>query len=410
MPRPVSTSRPAQAPSGAAHSIGQTFDVVVVGAGIVGCAVAYAFSRTGASVALIEKGDVGGAVSGASLACVGTHMLSRDELPLLIHACDLWRGLTDELGRDFEYSACGQLRFVRREEDLAVARSWIDLERSHGAASELLDPGAVRSIVPALTGSIVAATWSPNDATVNPFLACRVLVEGAVERGCRLFTGTAVEAVYTERGRVTGVQAGPHRIATGCVVNAAGPWAARVAALAGVRIPIAPRKAQCLATVALPPTIPCVVGACESAGGVEAGYTQIQQSAHGQVLFNTVLGGGVRSEGGQDTDLGVDHRFIVESVETLLWLFPSLGEVELLRSWARYEAVTPDDHFLIGPMPGVDGFLLAAGDGGTGFNRALVIGEMLAQWVVDGRSAFALTPYLVERFAGPGMREAKSLQ
>jgi len=374
-------------------------DAIVIGAGIVGCAVAHALTRAGLAVTLIDKGEVGGAVTGASLACIGTHMRSRDELPLLAHGARLWRELAAERGREFEYTACGQLRFVRSEAELAVAKSWIDLERAHGLDPELLDPAAVRAIAPALTGPILAASWSPSDVTVNPFLACRVLVEDACAQGCELLTGCAVESIDTQAGQVTGVRAGPHRFAARFVVNAAGPWAARVAALAGLRVPIVPRKAQCLATIALPPTIPCVVGACESAGGIEAGYTQIQQAAHGQVLFNTVLAGGVRNEVREDVDSSVDRRFVLDSIATLLWLFPSLRQAALLRSWARYEAVTPDDRFIVGPVPGLSGFLMAAGDGGSGFNRALAFGEMLAQWIVAGRSDLPLTPYRLERFA-----------
>ena len=374
------------------------YDVIVVGAGIVGCAIAYELSLAGASVALLDKGDIGGAVTGGSLACIGTHMISRDEMPLLIRACARWRGLTDELDAGFEYHAGGQMRFVRAESDIAVAQSWIALERSYGLPAELLDPAAVRERVPALRGPILAATWSPNDATVNPFLACRALVEAASRKGARAFPGTAVTAIHRAAGRVTGVQCGTQRLSANHVVDAAGPWAARIAAMAGCTVPIVPRKAQCLATVAVAPVIPCVVGACESAGGVEAGYTQIQQAAQGQILFNTVLAGGVRGQGQPEDDLTVDRRFVHDSVDMLLWLFPDLRDVALLRSWCAYEGVTPDDHFLIGPVAGVEGFLIAAGDGGTGFNRAPVIGQMVAAWVTGDDSAEAMRPYLPSRF------------
>lgn len=376
----------------------RSFDAIVIGAGIVGCATAYELSKSGGKVALLDSGDVGGAVTGSSLACIGTHMVSRDEIPLLMRSCERWRELVEELECDFEYLAGGQLRFVRQASDIAVAQSWMELEQSYGLATELLDPQAVRSIVPALRGPIHAATWSPTDATVNPFLACRALVEAAVRHGCKAMPRTPVTAVHATGGRVTGVQAGSVHLSSPVVINAAGPWAARVAAMAGCEVPISPRKAQCLATMSVKPTIPCVVGACESAGGVEAGYTQIQQAAHGQILFNTVLAGGVRDEGRQDNDLGVDRQFVRNSVETLLWLFPDLRDVALLRSWCAYEGVTPDDHFLIGPVQGIEGFLMAAGDGGTGFNRAPVIGEMLDHYVRREAYALPMDLYAPDRF------------
>jgi sarcosine oxidase subunit beta len=86
-------------------------------------------------------------------------------------------------------------------------------------------------------------------------------------------------------------------------------------------------------------------------------------------------------------------------VRTLLWLFPSLSDVQMLRSWARYEAVTPDDRFIVGPVAGVGGFLMAAGDCGTGFVRAPMIGRLLAEMAADGRTSMPLAPYALERFA-----------
>jgi glycine/D-amino acid oxidase-like deaminating enzyme len=373
-------------------------DVVVIGAGIVGCATAYFLAKAGIGVTLLERGDIGGAVSGASLACIGSHMVSREELPLLIAARHLWSELADELGEDVEFRRCGQLRFVAHEADLPVAREWIAIERKAGADVSLLAPEDVRRIVPALSGDIVAATWSPDDATVNPFLACRALVSEAQRLGARVQPHTAAIGIERTNGRVSAVLTRADRLPTRWIINASGPWAARVAAPLGLAVPIKPRKAQCLATVALPPTIPCVVGACESAGGVEAGYTQIQQAKSGQILFNTVLGGGLREDGAQDSIPEVDHKFVKDSVRTLLWLFPSLEPVEMLRSWVRFEAVTPDDRFVVGPVEGIDGFLMAAGDCGTGFTRAPMIGRLLTELILDGHSSLPLDCYALSRF------------
>jgi len=380
-------------------SVPASADVVVAGAGIVGCATAYALAKRGLKVALVDKGNVGGAVTGASLACIGAHMVDIEELPLLLAACELWRGYQDELARDFEYQRCGQLRFIARDGDFVAARRWLDQERAGGLEVALLDPREVREIVPALAGPILGATWSPNDATVNPFLSCRALVEAACARGAELVTGTAVTGLTETGGRVSAVITTDGVIATRWLVNACGPWAGLLAERAGHGVPIQPRKAQCLATVGLPPTIPCVVGACEAGGGVEAGYTQIQQAKSGQVLFNTVLGGGLRDGGAEAQELSVDRAFVRDSIRTLLWLFPALHDVMLLRSWARYEAVTPDDRFLAGPFAALQGFLMAAGDNGVGFTRAPLIAEALAGIITEGGSPHAIGCYDPERFA-----------
>lgn len=390
----------------------KTADVVIVGGGIVGAATAQALARAGMKPLVLEKGAFGGAVSGASLACISTHMMDLEELPLLAWTRARWAELDAEIG-GFEYNRCGQLRFIAREADIAVAEGWIAAERAAGLTPELLDPPAVRAVEPALTGPILAASWSALDAVVNPFLAVRALLADAQRHGATVRAHTPVTAVRTDGGRVTGVATPAGTVDTPHVVLAAGPWAAKLAAPLGVILPMLPRKAQCLATVRVPPVIHRVVGACESAGGVEAGYTQIQQAREGQVLFNTVLAGGTAQAGSADSGSGtaapaaltpppvvppVDLAFVRDSVETLLWLFPSLTDIEVLRSWVRYEAVTPDSRFVAGPA-GPDGLWIAAGDNGTGFVRSPAIGRLITDGILGRDPPFDTSLYRADRFA-----------
>jgi sarcosine oxidase subunit beta len=359
-------------------------DVVVVGGGIVGAAIARELARRGRRTMLIEQGDFGGAVTGASLACLSTHMNSKDELAILIWSCAAWAELDAALGQTMEYQRCGQIRYIERTEDVAVALDWIAAERAAGLDPELLQPAELRRIEPLLAGPIVAGTWSPGAAMVTPFLAVRALLTDGLRHGLELRGHEPVQDFLWRDDRIAGVRTRRDTIEADVVVLATGPWTPRLAALAGLDLPILPRRAQCLATVALPPTIRTVVGACESAGGVMAGYTQIQQAPSGQVLFNTVLGGGVAARGSEGHVPEVDPVFVGNSIRTLLWLFPALAGTELLRSWVRYEAVTPDDRFMVGPTA-VPGLLVAAGDGGTGFGRAPAIARVIADRL-DGRA------------------------
>lgn len=372
-------------------------DAIVVGAGVVGAAVAASLAAAGRRVTVLEQGVPGGAVSGASLACIGTHMMDEEELPLLAWCCDAWAALAEKAPR-FEYSRCGQLRFLKHDGERRSAETWIGIERAAGLAPELLEPDAVRRIEPELTGPIVAATWSPNSATVNPFLAVRTLIDTARADGATIVAGAAATRIMTAGGRVAGVETAEGRFEAPLVVIAGGPWTQTLAATAGVDLPIVPRKAQCLATVATRPVIRTVVGACKAEGGVDAGYTQIQQAASGQVLFNTVLEGGVTAAGGRDAVPEVDRAFVHDSVDTLLFLFPRLAGLDLLRSWVRYEAVTPDDRFLTGPA-GPDGLFIAAGDGGTGFVRSLGMARIIADRIAGREPPFRDDIYRPDRFA-----------
>ncbi len=372
-------------------------DAIVVGAGVVGAAVAAALAADGRRVTVLEQGVPGGAVSGASLACIGTHMMDEEELPLLAWCCDAWSALSEKAPR-FEYSRSGQLRFLKHDGERRSAETWIGIERAAGLSPELLEPEAVRRIEPELTGPIVAATWSPNSATVNPFLAVRTLIDAARADGATIVAGAAATRLVTSGGAITGVETALGRFEAPLVVIAGGPWTQTLAATAGVDLPIVPRKAQCLATVATRPVIRTVVGACKAEGGVDAGYTQIQQAASGQVLFNTVLEGGVTAAGVRDAVPEVDRAFVHDSVDTLLFLFPRLAALDLLRSWVRYEAVTPDDRFLTGAA-GPDGLFIAAGDGGTGFVRSLGMARIIADRIAGRQPPFRDDIYRPDRFA-----------
>lgn len=372
--------------------------LIVVGGGIVGVTIARELVRRGHEVLLLERDSLGAAVTGASLACIGTHMNSRSEIEILKWSCRAWSELDRALGGTMEYRNSGQIRFLKRAEDRKVAEDWIAFESAAGVPSELLEPAEVRKLEPLLTGPIEAATYATNAATVTPFLAVRAIAKDAVRRGIEMRLHTPVERLATRGGAVRGVVTAEGEITADAVILAAGPWTPRIAATAGLAVPIMPRKAQCLASVGVEPAIRSVIAACESTGGVAAGYTQIQQAPSGQILFNTVLAGGLSAEGAQDHVPEVDPVFVGNSIRQLLWLFPSLAGLELLRSWVRYEAVTPDDRFLVGATA-VNGLYLAAGDGGSGFGRGPAIARVIADALEDRPPPFDASVWSPLRFA-----------
>jgi glycine/D-amino acid oxidase-like deaminating enzyme len=142
-----------------------------------------------------------------------------------------------------------------------------------------------------------------------------------------------------------------------------------------------------------------VVGACERAGGVESGYTQIQQAASGQVLFNTVTAVPVNRPGDEDRINEVPLGFVRDSIRMLTTLFPSLRDISMLRSWVRFEAVTPDDRFLAGRLPR-EGLLIASGDNGTGFCRSPFLAKLVSRIVRGVEADPSDTLYAPSRFAG----------
>ena len=379
--------------------------VVVVGAGITGVVTAVFLSKSGHRVTLLEKGEIGGAVSGASLACITAHMIDLNEIELLRWSCQAWNDFARNSSVDIEYDLCGQIRFVEREEQLSAAIRYVDSERECGLHSAVVDRDQLSQIEPNLTSDIVAATFDPDSATVNPFLAIRAFILQAKSLGVDIRQHSPVDEVKVQNGRVAGVVSKSQMIKCDCVILATGPWTTELIRECDIDLPILPRKAQCLATVAVPPkTIRRVVSSCEASSGVEAGYTQIQQSFSSQVLFNTVLAGGLSQSGAQDSISEVDPDFVVDSIAQLLHLFPCLDGVQLLRSWVRYEAVAPDQRFLLGPLE-LDGLFIAAGDAGTGFLRAPAVGQLLNDMVSESEPFLRHDLYEPYRFANQSRSE-----
>jgi len=368
-----------------AESLPENADVVVVGGGIIGVTTAVALAQAGLKPVLLEARAFGGAVTGGSLAAISNHMHGMVEYDLLAWSAEAWRHLSASLDNPFEYNLCGQIGFILSDELVETGEDWVRQERARGARSELVSPQRAAELEPRLTGSLRAATWAPDTATVNPFLAVRALLAFARQKGALAFDRQPVCEVVVRDGRLAGVRtAEGSLLRTDAVVLACGPWTAGLARAVGVDLPLLPRQAQCLASTRQPAgTMRRVISACESAGGVESGYTQIQQSASGQILFNTVTAPVRAPEGAQDSIHEVPPGFVVDSIDTLATLFPSLARVHLLRSWVRFEAVSPDARFLAGELP-VKGLYVCAGDNGSGFCRAPMLGQHITQLVAGG--------------------------
>src|SRR5918996_6079153 len=206
------------------RSTGDSPDVVIVGAGIVGAACAYFLAGAGVSVHLYERGHV---ASGSSGACEG-NVLAWDkelgrELPLALRSAELWAALADELERDFEYDRKGSVVVAETESELEEARDRALLLSSHGVAGEPLDAAGLREVEPHSAPDLPGGVLYPGDAQLEPRLATVALVAAAQRAGARVVTGTAVEAIERDAGgRATAVRTTGGRVATGAVVVAAG--------------------------------------------------------------------------------------------------------------------------------------------------------------------------------------------
>ena len=377
-------------------------DVVVVGGGVVGASAAYHLAAAGAgSVLLLEREDSLGA--GSTGRCAGgfRHQFSSPvNIELSLASIPMITSFSEEHGLPLDVHRDGYLFLVRSEEDWEGYVRSAEVQRSYGIDARLLSPEEAVALAPGISDAgLVGATFCPDDGIADPSGLTLGYATAARGAGAVIRTGVDVHSVDVRGGRVTGVTTATGSIAAGAVVNAAGPWAAPLAATAGVDLPVEP--------------VPRHVVVTGPFDGVPSRRTLVIDA--GTTFYFHREGEGVLMGMGSPRerpsfDLRVDEAFVAEELlPTALSVFPPLEQASLAHRWVGLYEMTPDRHPVIGPAPGVDGFFLANGFSGHGFQHAPVVGKLLAEMVVEGGARTVDVSSLgLERFAdGRLAREAR---
>ena len=212
-------------------------DVVVVGAGIVGCATAYFLARRGARVVVVERGPVPGEQSRKNWGFVRQQGRDPLEMPLVVEANRLWQGLERELDADIEWVRGGNLALAADDARLARFEAWLPLAREFGLDTRLLRARDLDAVVPGLAGGWVGGMHTPGDGHADPEKTTDAFARAAVAHGATLHLDCAVQAVTTRAGAVAGVVTEHGEIRAPAVVCAAGAWSSRLARTLGLDLP-----------------------------------------------------------------------------------------------------------------------------------------------------------------------------
>jgi glycine/D-amino acid oxidase-like deaminating enzyme len=374
-------------------------DVAVVGAGAVGAACAYFAAVAGHRVTVIDRGAI---ASGASSACEGNILVSDKEagpeLDLALYSQQVWR--TDLAGENelWEFEAKGGLIVTTADDGLAGLHELVAQQRAAGTVVEPVDAARLRDLEPHLRPDITAGAYYPQDAQVQPMLLVAHLLRLARDRGARILTETELTGVLRDGDRIVGVRTSAGDIAAGAVVNAAGTWAGQVADLAGVSIPVLPRRGFVLVTEPLPVTIRHKVYAAEYVGDVASSAEALQSSPVVEgTPAGTILIGATRER------VGFDRAFSPVAAAHLargaLALFPALAGVQVMRAYLGFRPYCPDHLPIIGPDPRAPGLWHATGHEGAGIGLSAGTGSLLAQALSGLPTALDLAPFAPERFA-----------
>jgi glycine/D-amino acid oxidase-like deaminating enzyme len=377
-----------------------TNDLVVIGAGVVGAACAYHAAKAGLSVTVVDRGAVAGGTTGAG---EGNLLVSDKEpgaeLDLALLSVRLWRDLAADLGEDVEYEAKGGLVVAAGATDLAALTELAEHQRAAGVESRAVPPGELPELEPHLARGLAGGVFYPQDAQVQPMLAAAHLLRAARERfGAQVRTGVTVTGIRRSGGRIIGVRTDKGDIATGTVINAAGTWSGEVAALAGVTVPVLPRRGFILVTEPLPPLIRHKVYAAEYVANVASDSAGLETSPVVEgTKAGTVLIGASRERVGFDRTLSLPALRLL--ARQAIALFPMLADVAAIRAYCGFRPYCPDHLPVIGPDPRLEGLLHACGHEGAGIGLAAATGHLLAQAVTGAAPDLDLTPFRPDRFA-----------
>ncbi|MFC5721631.1 NAD(P)/FAD-dependent oxidoreductase [Streptomyces gamaensis] len=379
---------------------GNVADVIVVGAGAVGAACAHYAARAGLRVTVLDRGHVAGGTTGAG---EGNLLVSDKEpgpeLELALLSARLWHRLAQLLPPEVEYEPKGGLVVAHGGTAARALKDLADRQRAAGVAAEDIPADRLRDLEPHLAPGLAGGVHYPQDAQVMPALAAAHLLRTAGAR-VRLRTGEEVTGLITEAGAVRGVRTPRGDLRAPAVVNATGVWGGELARLAGVELPVLPRRGFVLVTEPLPRVVRHKVYAADYVADVASGSAALRTSA---VVEGTpsgpVLIGASRERVGFDRTLS--HEALRRLAAGAARLFPVLATVRALRAYAGFRPYLPDRLPAIGPDPRVPGLFHACGHEGAGIGLAPATGLIVSRVLTGGRLPLDIRPFDPGRFASP---------
>jgi glycine/D-amino acid oxidase-like deaminating enzyme len=371
--------------------VSQAFDLIIVGAGIVGAACARECACAGFKVLVLERGSIGGGTTAAGMGHLVVMDDSEAQFALTAYSRRLWHELAPELPANVEFDPCGTLWVAADADEMAEVQRKQRRYTTGGVRVEVLDAEGVRRAEPHLRPGLRGGLRVCDDGVLYPPCAARFLLDQARQHGAELRTGAAVRQLLPEGGVAL---ADGSRLPADRSINATGPWSPALTP----GLPVRKRKGHLVVTDRYPGFVHHQI--------VELGYLKSAHSAtKDSVAFNVqprktgqVLIGSSRQFDAEDT--GVDQPILNRMLQRALEYMPGLGELSATRTWTGHRAATPDKLPLIGPSRESPRVWLATGHEGLGITTALGTGRLLADLLLERPTEIPAAPYAPARFNG----------
>jgi sarcosine oxidase subunit beta len=359
----------------------ETADVVIVGAGIVGSSIAWHLAQAGCTnVLLLERETQQGLGStGKSMGGVRAQFATDVNIRMSLYSIPFLAEFERATGHPSGYKAHGYLFIATAQKHLDYLKANYERQIALGLErAELITRDDIVRILPQLrSDDILGGSFCATDGFVDPHSVMTGFTESVLERGARLWRGTEALDIETQGGRVTGVRTSQGFIATAVIVNAAGPWSAQVAALAGVSLPVEPLRRMLVPTepfAGLPGHLPMIID-------MTTGFHFRPEGLGLLLAWNDP-----EETPGFKTDF--DPAFIEKILTRAADRIPCFAELAVnpRRAWAGMYEMSPDHHAILGPVPELAGFFCANGFSGHGVMHSPATGRIVADLIMYGES------------------------
>ena len=388
----LSSEYPAQHHFTPATELKKHYDVVIIGAGGHGTAIAYNLAKYHGitNVAVLEKSYLGGGNTARNTAVIRSNYLTEEGVSFYRESVKLYNNLSNEFNYNVMMENRGQLTLAHSDAAVRSFRWRAEVNQHMGVRSELIDRQAIAELVPNLNMSedsrfpIMAGLWHADGATARHDAVAWGYAKGACDRGVELHQLTEVEDIEVSRGRVTAVKTNRGRVECGVVVQAVAGASSIVAKKAGIPLPIHCYPLQAMVTQPYKPILTPHVSSPHV-------HVYVHQTSRGEF----VIGGGSDPYPLYHTRATLDQRESLSAAA--MELFPFLAQARMLRQWAGTTDMTPDHSPIMGLSP-VENYYLDAGWGTWGFKATPICGVTMAELVATKKVPEIIKPFELERF------------
>ncbi|MDI3340612.1 MAG: FAD-binding oxidoreductase [Sphaerobacter sp.] len=355
----------------------RTAEAVIIGAGIMGCSVAYYLAARGmTNVVVLERDAIARGATADAAGGIRLQFSTETNIRLSQVSLEVWEHFPELFGVDIGFRQQGYLFLLTTEDEVRTFRANAEVQRRHGVPVRWVDRDEIRELNPAVrVDDVLGGTFCPRDGWADTYAATAGLARAARGLGVEIREETPATGFVIDAGRMRGVRAGDELIETPLAVICAGPQTREVGQLAGVDLPVLPYRRMSFITEpfdAIPPTVPMTI------------------EFHSGLYFHPESHGFLFGMANPDEPPGfnktVDDEWMARTVEALCERAPAFEQARIMRGWAGFYEVTPDDNPLLGPIDGVEGLLVAAGFSGHGFMQGPAVGMCIAELITEGRA------------------------